>query len=129
MSVNFLFILMGVAELNLPQILILAMGAAAVQIYWHAKTTPKLVQVLFNEGSIALAICMAFVAYRSPLVHMFGSSEPLLLIAAAAAYFLCNTFPVACIISLTEQKGSTRPGRNATSGRSRITWSARLWSA
>jgi diguanylate cyclase (GGDEF)-like protein/putative nucleotidyltransferase with HDIG domain len=104
MSVNFLFILMGVAELNLPQTLILGMGAAMVQIFWHARKTPKLVQVLFNQGCIALAICMAFVAYRSPVVHAFGTNVPLLLIAAAAAYFLCNTFPVACIISLTEQK-------------------------
>ena len=39
MSVNFLFILMGVAELNLPQTLILGIGAATVQIFWHAKKT------------------------------------------------------------------------------------------
>src|SRR5882724_4001785 len=86
MSVNFLFILIGVAELNLPQTLILGLGAATVQIFWHAKKTPKLVQVLFNEGSIALAICVAFVAYRSPLAHALGSSVPLMLITASASY-------------------------------------------
>ncbi len=112
MSVNFLFILMGVAELNLPQTLILGIGAATVQIFWHAKKTPKLVQILFNEGSIALAICMAFVAYRSPLAHAFGSSVPLMLITAASAYFVCNTFPVACIISLTEKKGLYQTWKN-----------------
>ena len=112
MSVNFLFILMGVAELNLPQTLILGLGAATVQIFWHAKKTPKLVQVLFNEGSIALAICMAFVAYRSPLAHALGSSVPLMLITAAAAYFVCNTFPVACIISLTEKKSLYKTWKN-----------------
>ena len=41
MSVNFLFILMGIAELNLPQTLILGLGAATVQIFWHAKKAPE----------------------------------------------------------------------------------------
>ena len=60
--------------------------------------------VLFNEGSIALAICVAFVAFRSPLARALGSSLPVMLILAAVSYFVCNTFPVACIISLTEKK-------------------------
>jgi diguanylate cyclase (GGDEF)-like protein/putative nucleotidyltransferase with HDIG domain len=108
MSVNFLFILIGVAELNLPQTLALGIGAAAVQMFWNSKKPPSIVQILFNEGSVALAICVAFVAYRSPYLKAVGANVPIMLIFAASSYFVCNTFPVACIISLTERKSLYR---------------------
>jgi diguanylate cyclase (GGDEF)-like protein/putative nucleotidyltransferase with HDIG domain len=104
MSVNFLFILIGVAELNLPQTLILGLTAALAQTFWRAKKKPTWVQILFNQAAVGLAINLAFVSYRSPFANLFGSNVPIKLIFAATAFFISNTFPVSCIISLTEGK-------------------------
>src|ERR1700729_3680811 len=56
MSVNFLFILIGVAELNLPQTLVLGLSAALAQTFWRAKKRPTIIQVIFNQAAVGLAI-------------------------------------------------------------------------
>jgi diguanylate cyclase (GGDEF)-like protein/putative nucleotidyltransferase with HDIG domain len=104
MSVFFLFILLGVAELNMLQTQILGLGAALVQCFWGAKVRPKPLQILFNLAAIATAIAVAFSAYHSPLTLVFGHSVPVMLILAATGYFMANTLAVACIIALTERR-------------------------
>src|SRR5450755_2834970 len=104
MSVFFLFILLGVAELNMLQTQILGVGAALVQCFWGAKVRPKPFQILFNLAAIATAIAVAFSAYHSPLTLFLGHSVPVMLILAATGYFMANTLAVACIIALTERR-------------------------
>ena len=104
MSVFFLFILLGVAELNQLQTMILGLGAALVQCFWGAKVRPKVLQILFNLAAIATAIAIAFRAQHSPLTVAFGNSVPVVLILAATSYFMANTLAVACIIALTERR-------------------------
>src|SRR5580692_6892750 len=48
MSVSYLFILLGLVDLGLPEAEMLGLGSALVQIYWHAKKRPPAYQVLFN---------------------------------------------------------------------------------
>lgn len=104
MSVFFLFILLGVAELNMLQTQILGLGAALVQCFWGAKIRPKPLQIVFNLAAIATAIAVAFSAYHSPVALAFGNSVPIMLILAATGYFMSNTLAVACIIALTERR-------------------------
>jgi hypothetical protein len=70
LSVSFLFILIGLLELGLRDALVLGLGSALVQIYWHAKTRPVLYQVLFNLSAIALAITVADVGFHSGLARL-----------------------------------------------------------
>src|SRR5271168_4174601 len=72
MSVFFLFILLGVAELNILQTMILGVSAALVQCFWGAKVRPTALQILFNLAAIATSIAVAFSAYHSPLATAFG---------------------------------------------------------
>src|SRR6266404_3492389 len=103
MSVNFLFILLGTVELGFPGTMLLGCAATLVQCVWRPRKRPQLVQVAFNLANVALSVATAYLAYSSvgPLV---GHSRPLMLIAAASAYFLTNTIPVAIVISLTEHR-------------------------
>ncbi len=108
LSVNFLFMLIGVVELTLPETVVLGCTATLVQCLWQPKTRPKLVRVLFNVASIALAIAFCEQVYHSPLLRGRQFQEPLMLAFAAVAFFLGNTFPVTVVISLTEGKGLVR---------------------
>jgi diguanylate cyclase (GGDEF)-like protein/putative nucleotidyltransferase with HDIG domain len=104
MSVNFLFILIGILELSLPETLVIGCASGLVQCLWHTKTAPAPIKVMFNVFSMmAPAIALSAFAYHG-LAPVLRNSVPLLLIAAACVYFLANTVPVAVVISLTEGK-------------------------
>ncbi len=103
MSVHFLFVLLGVMELSLPETLVIGCAAALVQSLWKPKQRPEPVKVIFNVLSMtANAINLTYLAYHGlagPLRH----GRALLLVVSACAYFLSNTFPVAVVIALTEK--------------------------
>ena len=102
MSVNFLFILLGVVELSLPETLVLGCGAILMQCFYRDR--PQLVQVIFNVCGSAWAIAAAYQVYYISTLHGQVRNPALQLIAAATTYFLANTVPVAAVISLTEEK-------------------------
>jgi len=109
LSVSFLFILAGLAELGAVRAMIIGIASALVQIYWHAKKRPPLYQVLFNLAAIAIAIRFAEAALRS--AETLGASLPFRLLFATVAYFIANTFPIACAISMTEKRNLYRVWR------------------
>ncbi len=104
MSVNFLFILLGVIELNLPETLILGCTATLAQCVLGARQKPVPIKVIFNVfGMMANAIVLSYFAYQDLQRLLGGGTLPLLLITALV-FFLANTIPVAVIISVTEGK-------------------------
>jgi len=102
MSVNFLFLLLGVLELSLSEAM--ALGCAAVVVQCFDRDRPVPIQIVFNVCSTALAIAVTFVAYRYALAHRAVNNPSTLLFLAASVYFVANTLPVAAVISLTERK-------------------------
>ncbi len=104
MSVNFLFILLSVLELNLPETLILGCTATLAQCLFgtHQKLVP--VKILFNVFSMmANAIVLSYFAYHD-LQRVLGAGTLPLLVITALVFFVANTVPVAVIISVTEGK-------------------------
>jgi diguanylate cyclase (GGDEF)-like protein/putative nucleotidyltransferase with HDIG domain len=102
MSVMFLFILLGVLELSLPEVLVLGCGTTLAQCLWSMKRPARPVRIVFNVfGMMAPAIwsCYWVYAHTDQALH---HSIALRLVAAAGVFFLCNTIPIAAIISLTE---------------------------
>jgi diguanylate cyclase (GGDEF)-like protein/putative nucleotidyltransferase with HDIG domain len=102
MSVDFLFVLLGIMELSLPETLVIGCAAAAVQTMWNLKRRHELVKVVFNVfGMTANAVYLTYLAYiyAAPFLR---SGRPLLLVVAAGAYFLSNTVPVSVVIVLAE---------------------------
>jgi PAS domain S-box-containing protein len=104
MSVLFVFLLAGIAELGLAETLIVGAICAVVQSYWHAKVQPRLVQLLFSVANLSFAIWLAHLVYRSSAVLAPFLQAPVRLLIAASIFFLANTFPVAVVIALTERK-------------------------
>jgi len=104
MSANFLFVLIGVAELSLPETLVMGCLGIAVQSIWHARQRPRPVQVAFNMASMALAVAAAHWVFNLPWFRENRMEAPIVLGLAAAVFFVANTFLVALIIAFTEWK-------------------------
>jgi diguanylate cyclase (GGDEF)-like protein/putative nucleotidyltransferase with HDIG domain len=108
MSVNFLFILLGVLELSLPETLVIGCTASLVQSVWQARKRLDPVKVLFNvAGMMANASYLTYFSYHWLLVR-FGSNKPILLMVAALVFFFANTLPISIVIALTEGKSSRK---------------------
>jgi diguanylate cyclase (GGDEF)-like protein/putative nucleotidyltransferase with HDIG domain len=100
MSVHFLFVLLGVLELSLPETLAIGCAAALVQSLWKTQDRPEGVKVLFNVVSMtAPAVLITYVTYQSAET-LFRHKAPLLLLVTALTYFFTNTIPVAIVIAL-----------------------------
>lgn len=108
MSVNFLFILLGVLELSLPETLVIGCTASLAQSVWQLRGRLDPVKVLFNVcGMMANASALTYLTYHS-LVERFGSNKPILLMVSALMFFFANTLPISIVIALTEGKSSRR---------------------
>jgi len=103
-SMNFLFILIGIVELNFSETLVIGCLAIVAQCFISRKRWPRTEQWIFNIGSSALAIWAAYFTYHGPLQAKMHGNSSLLLMLSACVYFLMNTLPVATIISLTEHR-------------------------
>src|ERR1700722_6435785 len=108
MSVNFLFILLGVLELSLPETLVIGCTATLVQSVWQTRNRLDPVKVLFNvAGMMANASALTYFGYHW-LLARFASNKPILLMVAALVFFFANTLPISIIIAMTEGKSSRK---------------------
>jgi diguanylate cyclase (GGDEF)-like protein/putative nucleotidyltransferase with HDIG domain len=103
-SLNFLFVLIGIVELSVPETLIVASGATLVQCLWRPKVRPRFVDVLFSVTNVVIAVSLAGWLYRATFLHGPKFSEPLALALVGAVYFAATTFPVTAVTSLTQGK-------------------------
>ena len=103
LSLNFLFILIGVSQLSFSETLALGAIAAGMQCLWKSRTQPGIAQVLFNISALTMAITSANFIYHLPQIQQVNGRIPVLL--ALAACLLTNTVLVATVLSLVE----TRP--------------------
>ena len=57
LSVNFLFTLLGILEMSLPETLLIGLAATLAQFYWRPARRPKLIQLVFNlsQGAVSSA--------------------------------------------------------------------------
>ncbi|MGA2922255.1 MAG: HD domain-containing phosphohydrolase [Candidatus Sulfotelmatobacter sp.] len=103
MSVNFLFILLGVVELSLGETLVIGCTATLVQSVWQARNRLDPIKVVFNVfGMMANASALCYATYHR--LDGVMVAKPVLLLVAALVFFLANTLPVSVVIALTESK-------------------------
>jgi diguanylate cyclase (GGDEF)-like protein/putative nucleotidyltransferase with HDIG domain len=104
MSVNFLFVLLGVVELSLAETLVIGCASALVQSLWKTSQRPEPAKVLFNVFSLTSnSIGLTYLACRLS-AGILGSSLPLLLLVAALTYFLSNNWTLSTVIGLVEKR-------------------------
>ena len=106
LSVNFLFVLIGIFELSLGETLIIACTGALTQCLWKAKVTPKPIQVAFSVAAVTNATYISFLA-SSHITAAVLRELPFATVIAALVYFISNTFQIAAVISLTEKRRLT----------------------
>jgi len=111
-SVNFVFFLLGMCNMTLPETLVLGAAAAVVQCYWKATKRLHVVHFLFNLSQVAIAITGAYWIYRACLLLLHGRTAIALLLAAIT-YFLLNTLPVATVVALVEEKPIVKKWRES----------------
>jgi diguanylate cyclase (GGDEF)-like protein len=104
MSLNFLFILIGILELSAGQALIIACAGALVQCFWNPKGRLRATQVAFSVSNIAVAVWTADRLFHWQLSQRLTEGTPLGLMAASLAFFAVNTAGIASVICLTERK-------------------------
>ena len=102
LSVNFLFILIGVLELSFTETMILGAISMVAQCLYPDR--PKAIQVTFNVCAGCLSTAAAYVVYHHPLTNLLIDSHPVLLGIAATVYFIANAGSIATVISLTERR-------------------------
>jgi len=108
LSVNFLFTLLSILELTLPETLAIGLACTLAQLYWKPARRIKLIQLVFNLSQVAVSSAVAYGAYQFVVVHILRKPGPLGLLVAAVVHFGCNTAATSTIIGLTEEKPIAR---------------------
>jgi putative nucleotidyltransferase with HDIG domain len=104
LSVNFLFTLLGILELSLPETLVIGLASTLAQFYWKPARQLKQVQLVFNLSQVTVSSTVAYSAYKLVAIYVLHAPGPLALLVAAVTHFACNTSAMSTIIGLTEDK-------------------------
>jgi len=108
LSVNFLFTLLGILELSLPETLAIGLASTLAQFYWKPARQLKHVQLVFNLSQVTLSSAAAYASYKFAIVHVLHAAGPLALLVAAIVHFGCNSAAISIIIGLTEDKPTAK---------------------
>jgi putative nucleotidyltransferase with HDIG domain len=103
LSVNFLFTLLSVLELSLPETLLIGLANTLVQFYWKPVRQVKPVQLIFNLSQVTVSSAVAYGAFHL-VTNGLHQPASLALLAAAIANYGCNTGAMSTVIGLTEDK-------------------------
>jgi diguanylate cyclase (GGDEF)-like protein/putative nucleotidyltransferase with HDIG domain len=106
LSVNFLFILIGVLELGFSETLIL--GAVSMLAQCLHPGPPKAIQVTFNVCAGTISTALAYIVYHHRLTNLLVGNRPVLLGISATVYFIANAGSIATVISLSERRPLTQ---------------------
>lgn len=103
-SLNFVFVLVGIALFSFGETVLIGLGGALVQSFWKAQTRPRPVQVLFNAACLTVCTAAAFAGSHYLLARMRLDSFAAMMVLGAAVYVVLNTGLVSLVISLAEQR-------------------------
>ncbi len=103
-SVNFLFILIGIADFNMAETLTMGCIAILMQCIWRTKTRARLIQVAFNVAALAISIGAAYQVSHFALALARADSLSALLVIAACVFFVSNTLLISGVLCLIEGK-------------------------
>ncbi len=104
LSVNFLFTLLGILEMSLPETLLIGLVSTVGQFFWKPARRLRPEQLVFNLSQVTVSGATAYAAYHLVCVHVLHGPGPLALVVAAVTHFAVNTLATSTIIGLTEDK-------------------------
>ena len=101
-SINFVFILIGLAWFSFGETVLIGLGGALVQSLWKVQTRPKPVQVLFNAACLTVCAAAAFWTSHAVLATLGLNSLAAMMVLGACVYVVMNTVLVSLVIALAE---------------------------
>ena len=101
-SLNFVFILIGLALFSFGETVLIGLSGALVQSLSNTQTRPKQVQVLFNAACLTVCTAAAFWASHGALAMLGLNSLVAMMVLGACIYMVLNTGLVSLVISLAE---------------------------
>src|SRR5579883_2542289 len=113
LSVGFLFHLIGVVELSLPEAMVLGWLTILMQCVWQAKTRASLKQIAFNLSSIGVTVWLCYIVEHASIWASLGLPKAFVLLLTATTYYFCNTVMVSTVIGLTEDRSPYEIWRSA----------------
>src|SRR5580698_7887782 len=69
LSVNYLFILLGITDMTGGEAIAIGCGSALMQCLWHAKMRVRPVQPAFSTMNVAVAVTVSYGFYHMELVQ------------------------------------------------------------
>lgn len=103
-SLNFLFLLYGVAHFSLPETLVAVCAGAVAGSLLNTKKRPSAVQVFFNIANLAISGGACFFIARVWLASGMTEYLPAVIAIVACVYFLINTALVSGVLSRLQGK-------------------------
>lgn len=103
-SLNFVFVLIGIALFSFGETVLIGLAGAVVQSLWKTQSRPKLVQVLFNAACLTVCTAAAFSASHGALAILGLSSLAAMMVVGSCVYVVLNTGLVSLVISLVEER-------------------------
>jgi putative nucleotidyltransferase with HDIG domain/diguanylate cyclase (GGDEF)-like protein len=109
MPFNFVFILIALVQLTLPETLLLGCTMVLIECIWRPNGRTTLMEVSFSLSKMAVAIACGFYVFSAPLISVFP--RPALIFVATTVFFVVNTFPIAAVVALIEKRPVLRVWR------------------
>ena len=104
LSMNFLFTLIGILEMSLPETLLIGLTSTLAQSYWRTSKRLQPVQLAFNLSQVTICSASAYGVYKFVSIYILHAPGPLALLAAAVTHYVVGTAAMSAIIGLTEDK-------------------------
>lgn len=114
LTINFLFILIGVAEFSLSEVLVIATAMTGLQCVLAQDRRPTTSKILFNVAVVALATTGTYLVYWDPRFAQAGIPVAVRQVTAAFVLYVMTTFPISIAIALTERRSIVRTWRECS---------------
>ena len=103
-SINFVFVLIGLALFSFGETVLIGLGGALVQSLWKTRSRPKPVQVLFNAACLTVCTAAAFWTSHAIPTMLGLNSVAAMMVLGACVYVVLNTGLVSLVIALAEDQ-------------------------
>ncbi len=112
MPAGFVFVLIGIVELSLPEVMAIAIAAVVIQNLRQSKSRPPVMHLLFYVACTCVAVMTTDAVYNSVPLRAAGLGPVSVLAIATCTLFMANTFPNSCVQALTEGKSLRKVWRD-----------------
>src|ERR1035438_4522578 len=113
LSMNYMFIVVSLLELQLESAVLIGISSVMAQILIRPKVKPTWEQVVFGVFTIPVVILVSSRVGGLPFFARIDATGSLALLSASMVYYLSNTGIVGTIISLTTSKSLVRVWRDS----------------